>query len=500
MENNNHYEELIDQMMIDEVSGLDTSIKATLEGLTDRQKRMAILSILDKDRDLYVKLRKIVDNNTVSKSQHIKTVVKMLRRYVEVGDVEKKKFGEVMTPISLVEDMLDKLPKEVWSNPELKWLDNCNGVGVFPCVVVERLMDGLSNWEKDEEKRYRHIMENMIYVAELQPKNMFLYLCGFDPYDEYVLNIYTGSFLDESFDNHMRDVWGVDKFDIIVGNPPYNGGIDLKFLTKSYQISNQLLYVHPSTWVIDEKSSMKRFTLIKELINGHFKYIKLFNGNGIFGISLFVPCVITYIDKQTLTNTIELEDEINDIYTKILDINDINKYNTDEYISIKDKIITISHNCNVWGNMRFNTNKPRNSKKISISKRDSYVSNNPDYVINLGRIRGHVNIGQGTNMLKNDFYTIIEKGLIVEKDVNKHMFLNFPTELEANNCLKYFKTKIFMFCLSIFKNKSDIDCGELTLVPWLDFSQEWTDEKLIKEFNLTEEEVAFIEKVIPTYY
>jgi site-specific DNA-methyltransferase (adenine-specific) len=40
----------------------------------------------------------------------------------------------------------------------------------------------------------------------------------------------------------------------------------------------------------------------------------------------------------------------------------------------------------------------------------------------------------------------------------------------------------------------------MSLIPLLDFTQEWTDEKLYKEFNLTEEEIKFIEKNIPKYY
>jgi hypothetical protein len=39
------------------------------------------------------------------------------------------------------------------------------------------------------------------------------------------------------------------------------------------------------------------------------------------------------------------------------------------------------------------------------------------------------------------------------------------------------------------------------MIPWLDFSQRiGTDDKLYKEFDLTEEEVKFIEKHIPKYY
>ena len=50
----NQFEELIDNLIIDEVSGLDEEIRKTLEGLDVSKKRMAILSILDNDRDMFV--------------------------------------------------------------------------------------------------------------------------------------------------------------------------------------------------------------------------------------------------------------------------------------------------------------------------------------------------------------------------------------------------------------------------------------------------------------
>jgi hypothetical protein len=44
---------------------------------------------------------------------------------------EKKKYGEVFTPMSLVNEMLDTLPKEVWTNKSLKWFDPASGMGNF---------------------------------------------------------------------------------------------------------------------------------------------------------------------------------------------------------------------------------------------------------------------------------------------------------------------------------------------------------------------------------
>jgi len=74
------------------------------------------------------------------------------------------------------------------------------------------------------------------------------------------LNTYCGSFLDENFDKHMIDVWGVEKFDIVIGNPPYQtqkeGNTKTQpiwhlFVEKSINILSKggyLCMVHPSGW------------------------------------------------------------------------------------------------------------------------------------------------------------------------------------------------------------------------------------------------------------
>jgi hypothetical protein len=104
-------------------------------------------------------------------------------------------------------------------------------------------------------------MENMIYVGELQPKNMFLYLYAFDPQDKLDLNIYCGSYLTSEFDLHMKDVYGVEKFDIVVMNPPYQElkegfkksnplwNLFVKKVVETSLIENgYLVGVHPSGW------------------------------------------------------------------------------------------------------------------------------------------------------------------------------------------------------------------------------------------------------------
>lgn len=260
----NIFESVIDKMMVE--SCMDDTFKPYINDIKEiinkklpaHKKRFAILCTLDKNRNLMRKA-KVYNNIPVSKMEHVKDYIKILRDYVKVSEVEKKKFGEVMTPIDLVKEMLGKLPREVWSNPKLKWLEPCNGVGPFGIMVIAGLMKGLADWEPDENKRYRHILENMLYVCELQPKNMFLWMCMVDPADRYGLNIYCGSFLDAGFDRHMKEVWGVEKFDVVIGNPPYNdefsSGNSLwsKFILKAIDtlsVDGYLTKVVPGRWIL----------------------------------------------------------------------------------------------------------------------------------------------------------------------------------------------------------------------------------------------------------
>jgi hypothetical protein len=480
----NHFEEVIDNLMLDQYSD-EPELTEFIKTLPNDKKRLAILSLLDKDNNMWTKLKSMIGDNNVSKMDHIKDVVLMLREYVKIAEVEKKKFGEVMTPLDLVKEMLATLPKEVWSNPNLKWLDPANGTGPFPIMVIYKLMKGLEKWQPNEELRYKHIIENMIYVCELQPKNMFLYLCAIDPKDEYDCKIYTGSFLDEGFDNHMKNVWNVDKFDIVIGNPPYNRSIDLKFLNKSYNISDRVLFIHPSTWLIDERNQYTPYIKSKKLVGKHLESIKFFNGNHLFNIGLFVPCVITHINKYKNFDNISFIDEINNISGIYENIDEINKYsNTNEYISIKKKI----------------------HKKENLYTH-LLLTNEYSFYVNVSPIRGHVNLKSDNHMLVNDFYTFVPRDKKVENfkkitETNLSMLssFGFNTKNEAENFLNYIKTNFARFCLSVYKITQNQYSNIFEFIPWLDFSREWTDEDLIEEFNLTNEEVEFINKHIPKYY
>ena len=72
----------------------------------------------------------------------------------------------------------------------------------------------------------------------------------------------------------------------------------------------------------------------------------------------------------------------------------------------------------------------------------------------------------------------------------------FRDEHSADNLMQYMKTMFVRFLLSQVVLTQNIAKSSFQFVPLQDFSHPWTDEMLYKKYNLTEEEIAFIESMI----
>jgi site-specific DNA-methyltransferase (adenine-specific) len=70
---------------------------------------------------------------------------------------------EVFTHPKTANEMLDLIPKEVWVNPNLKWLDPCAKSGVFLREIAKRLLETLKVEIPDETTRREHIFKHMLY-------------------------------------------------------------------------------------------------------------------------------------------------------------------------------------------------------------------------------------------------------------------------------------------------------------------------------------------------
>ena len=211
----------------------------------------------------------------------------------ENKEQRKKIFGEVLTPMSLVNNMLGKLPVEVWSNPNLTWCDPAVGTGNFLLGALERLMNGLEKAIPDSRQRKKHILENMLFGCELQLRNVLLTRGCLDPENKYKLNI-------KCADSLKFDFWG-KKFDVVMGNPPYqaekhrvkatNKGtcgtiIWDQFVYKGIELTKDngyLCFVHPAGWRRPNKNTIALYHAMTSLQMDYLEMHSIRDGESVFG-------------------------------------------------------------------------------------------------------------------------------------------------------------------------------------------------------------------------
>lgn len=75
----------------------------------------------------------------------------------------------------------------------------------------------------------------------------------------------------------------------------------------------------------------------------------------------------------------------------------------------------------------------------------------------------------------------------------------YQTKQEAMNLVTYMKTRFFRFLVAQFMYSHHLTKSAYSFVPILDVNEEWTDEKLVKRYGLTADEVTFIESKIRPY-
>tara|TARA_Y100000991_G_scaffold131569_1_gene99114 strand:- start:834 stop:2198 length:1365 start_codon:yes stop_codon:yes gene_type:complete len=276
-----------------------------------------------------------------------------------INETNKLTFGEVKTDFYVIDIyFLNKIPDEVYQNKNLKWLDPGSGTGNFSICIFKRLMFSLHEQIEDIELRKKHIIENMLYMVELNSENVKILKNIFGE----KANIYSSDYLLFNEDT---------KFDIIIGNPPYNSKglkkvptnneiekvndgntVWTEFIKKSLHLLKEdgyLSMIIPAIWLKPDKAKiydlLTRFKILKLKSFTNTQSNKIFAGNS------QTPSTIFLLQKKNTDNIISIFDEkdkIHNYYLKennpipIFGISIINKLQ--KYIDLYDHIKVLKTN------------------------------------------------------------------------------------------------------------------------------------------------------------
>ena len=189
-----------------------------------------------------------------------KEIESHITKNINIRSHEKDKYGEVFTSPELIHEILNQLPNQLWHDPSKKWLDPAAGNGNFIAIVYSKLLHGLKKKIPNLEKRKQHILQNMLYMVELNKSNTNQLEKLFGKRS----NISHANFLD-NYEKWTNDL-GNSQFDIIVGNPPfqmskkgkYKGSVGRKTLWDKFldslfgktiiKPSGYVGFITPSNW------------------------------------------------------------------------------------------------------------------------------------------------------------------------------------------------------------------------------------------------------------
>lgn len=339
------------------------------------------------------------------------------------------------------------------------------------------------------------------------------------------------------------------KFDFVIGNPPYqdetlgdNKGyappVYHKFLEESYKIANTVEMIHPARFLFNAGSTPKQWN--EQMLNDPHIKVKLYeqDSSKIFAnTDIKGGVAVTYRDAKNnfgAIGTFTPYEKLNSILKKVRSL--------DSFLPLSQMVVTSyayhftnqmhienptlkskmskGHEFDLKSNIFmklpeiFHDEKPMDSKEyVQIVGRENgeraYKYIRRDFindVCNLDKFKVFLPKANGTGALGE----VLSLPVIAKPGVGStETFFSigsFNTEVEAQNALKYIKTKFARALLGVLKTTQDITPDKWKMVPIQGFTPnsdiDWSgsvadiDRQLYRKYSLSEDEISFIEEKV----
>ena len=437
-----------------------------------------------------------------------KELLELISECLKPKKIEKKTFGEVFTPMNFINDKMladietywmSKTNENIWTNDKLTWYDPAAGMGNYPIAIYYKLLEGLTDKYPNENIRKKHIIENMLFMGELNKKNCFIMKQIFNINNDYNLNLYEG----DTLQIDTIKTFNKNAFDIIIGNPPYNeeltkvGAKPLynKFIEYYVDKCNILSYIVPSRWFAGGKGLDKFRDMM--LNRTDIVYINHFDdASKIFGNAVSIPGGVNYflIDNQHNglckynNNMVKLSEH--DIIIDSKYSNFINKMSKHE--NITKYYVSQDH-------YKIQTNDQRLKDNLDVNHIKCFVSQQKGFIkfIDRSEIKNAISKykvitarANGTNGCFGNMFI----GCPDEVHTKSYISFNLNTEDEAKSLLSYMKCRLPNFMLHLRKISQDISKETCKWIPLVPLDREWTNDSVYKYLELTHDEIQMIKE------
>ena len=471
---------------------------------------------------------------------------------------------EVFTPPQLANDLLDLLPKEIWSDKNARFFDPVCKSGVFLREITKRLDAGLEKEIPDKQARINHIFKNQLFgiaITELtgllsrrsvycsKTANGKYSVCEVfeNPQGNIIFErvehswqnsrcIFCGTSQQKydrggELETHAYHLIHTEKpeeifkmkFDVIVGNPPYqlsdegdstgSSPVYNLFVEQAKMLNPRFLsMIIPSRWFAGGKGLHRfRDTMLKDrrisqltdypIASDVFPGVKL-----IGGVCYFLwerdyngPCRVTTRMKN-MDDTMDRNLDQFDTFVRFNKaISILKKVTAKKYSSMSEQVSKQKP----FGLRTFAKPTGRGTIKLYANKTvgkipKSSISSGKDMLalwkvfISMGygeggETRGYPRMIMGKPIVAPPSSACTETYIVVGA---------YKNGTEAKNLDSYLRTKFLRFLVGLRKNTQHITKDRFLFVPRLTMKKAWTDQKLYAHFDLSDDEIAFIESMV----
>lgn len=471
--------------------------------------------------------------------------------------IPPQKSNQIFTPRKVVNQMLNILEKEnpgIFENPNLTFADLYVKSGLYLTEIAKRLYRGLKSQIPDENARLKHIFERQLY--------------GFAP--TQIIHDIAENYIYRGFDNISHDnlklkdltpdfkegIIGNMKFDVVIGNPPYqendNGKRDdgsanasaspiyHNFIENAERISDMQCFVIPSRWAMGAGKGLKKFTekMMEDKDIQAFHYFTnpkdVFPDNDIKGgICYFVrkvghnapACISVYNDEGIFESERYLNSNGTGIFIPYAELASILEKVQNRTIDLENyniqKIVSVLKPYGLRTDFLKNQSKyglpPVQKERLKDDDLEIFglgAGNKrisrfmpKDYPLPAGRGAVHcwkvfVPYAYGCGAIGEEIPSPI-LGSPIQICTETYLRIGkLKTEDEAKALLKYLKCKFFRAMVGVLKTTQHstttfkfVPLQNFTLQSDIDWSKSIAeiDQQLYKKYGLSEKEIAFIE-------